>query len=154
LAEVYSQVGQLDRAWQTILDAQSIRERNAEHSWDAELHRIAGEILLVKGADTGEVEALFFRQAIGTSRRPEAKSLELRAALSLARMLIGQGRSAEMRDLLAPIYAWFTEGFETADLREARAVLELESVGQPVKLTHPWLEWADGTRCKDLCHFF
>ena len=122
LAEAYARVGQLDRAWQTIIGAQSISERSAEHSWDAELHRIGGEILLVKGASTGEVEALF-RQAIETSRRQEAKSLELRAARSLARLLIGQGASVEARDLLIPIYAWFTEGFETADLREARVVL-------------------------------
>ena len=112
----------VDQAWQTIVEAQSMCERTAEHSWDAELHRIAGEILFVKGADAGDVEARF-QQAIRTARQQGAKSLELRAALSFARLLIGQGRVAEARDLLAPIYAWFTEGFETADLREARAVL-------------------------------
>jgi predicted ATPase len=86
------------------------------------LHRIAGEILLAKGADAGEVEAQF-RPAIDTARLQGAKSLELRGALGLARLLIGQGKSAEARDLLTPIYTWFTEGFETADLREAHTVL-------------------------------
>jgi class 3 adenylate cyclase/tetratricopeptide (TPR) repeat protein len=122
LAEVYAQAGQIDRAWQTIIEARSTSERTAEHSWDAELHRIAGEILLAKGADAGEVEAQF-RPAIDTARLQGAKSLELRGALSLARLLIGLGKSAEVRDLLTPIYTWFTEGFETADLREAHRVL-------------------------------
>jgi class 3 adenylate cyclase/tetratricopeptide (TPR) repeat protein len=122
LAEAWAQAGQLDRAWQTITEAQSMSERTAEHSWATELQRIAGEILLAKGADAGEVEPRF-RLAIETARRQAAKSLELRAALGLARLLIGQGRKTEARDLLTPIYTWFTEGFETADLREAGAVL-------------------------------
>jgi class 3 adenylate cyclase/tetratricopeptide (TPR) repeat protein len=122
LAEAYAQVGQLDRAWQRIIEAQSMSERTAEHSWDAELHRIAGAILLAKGADAGEVEVLF-RRAIDTACLQEAKSFELRATLNLARLLIGQGKRPEARNLLAPIYAWFTEGYETADLHETRGVL-------------------------------
>ena len=122
LAEAFAQTGRVDQAWQTIVEAQSVCERTAEHTWDAELHRIAGAILLVKGADAGDVEAEY-KQAIRTARQQGAKSLELRAALSLARLLIGQGRFAEAGGLLAPVYAWFTEGFETTDLREARAVL-------------------------------
>jgi len=122
LAELYALMGQFDRAWQTIIDAQSMSERTAEHSWDAELHRIAGEVLLAMGADASNVEARF-RRAIETARQQDAKSLELRAALGLARLLNGQGKRTEACDLLAPIYIWFTEGFQTADLREARAVL-------------------------------
>jgi class 3 adenylate cyclase/tetratricopeptide (TPR) repeat protein len=122
LAETYMQAGQLERAWQTIIEAQAMSERTAEHSWDAELLRIAGEIRSAKGADAGEVEALF-RRAIETAGLQDAKCLELRAALGLARLLVGQGKKAEARSLLAPIYTWFTEGFETADLREARTVL-------------------------------
>ena len=65
VGEAYAQMGEVDRAWQTIVEAQSVCERTAEHSWDAELHRIAGEILVVKGADAGDVEAVF-QQAIQT----------------------------------------------------------------------------------------
>jgi tetratricopeptide (TPR) repeat protein len=122
LAETYAQLGEVDRAWQTIVEAQSVGEQSAEHSWDAELHRIAGEILLAKGANADDVTAEFQR-AVKTARQQGAKSLELRAASGFAHVLIGQGRIAEARDLLAPIYAWFTEGFETSDLREARTVL-------------------------------
>jgi len=122
LAETYMQAGQLERAWQTIVEAQSMSERTAEHSWDAELQRIAGEILSAKGADVSEVEALF-RLAIETASLQEAKCLELRSAVGLARLLVGQGKTVEACNLLASIYNWFTEGFETADLREARSVL-------------------------------
>ena len=96
---------------------------------------LAGEILVAKGADAGDAEALF-QQAIQIARRQGAKSLELRAALSLARLLIDQGRSDEARDLLAPVYAEFSEGFETSDLRDARTVL---GTWQPDRLlrTHP-----------------
>jgi hypothetical protein len=96
------QVGQLDRAWQIIAEAQSMSEQTAEHSWDAELHRIASEIPLAKGGDTSEAEARF-RRAIDTARLQAAKGLELRAARGLVRLLIGQGKKAEARDLLAPI---------------------------------------------------
>lgn len=122
LAETYAQLGEVDRAWQTIVEAQSLCEQSAEHSWDAELHRIGGEILFVKGADAGDVAARF-QLAIQTAHQQGAKSLELRAALSFSRLLISQGRTAEARDLLAPIYAWFTEGFATSDLREVCTVL-------------------------------
>jgi predicted ATPase len=122
LAQAYVQSGETDRAWQTIVSAQSVSEVTAEHYWDAELHRVAGEVLFASGADAGEVEARYL-QSIQTARQQCAMSLELRAALSLARLLVGQGRRAEARDLLAPIYARFTEGFETADLRKAGEVL-------------------------------
>jgi class 3 adenylate cyclase/tetratricopeptide (TPR) repeat protein len=122
LAQVYAQIGDVDRAWQTIVEAQSVSERAAEHSWDALLGCIAGEILVAKGADSGDVEVLLQR-AVQIARRQGAKSLELRAALSFARMLIDQGRSGQARDLLAPVYGWFSEGFETPDLSEARTLL-------------------------------
>jgi len=122
LAEAYAQSGDTERAWQTVVEAKSMCERTAEHSWDAELHRTAGEVLLAKSADLGEVEARY-QQAIRTARQQCAKSLELRAAFSLAHLLISRGKRAEAHDLLAPIYTWFTEGFESADLRKARALL-------------------------------
>jgi predicted ATPase len=119
LATAYAQVGEVDQAWQTIAEAQSLSERTAEHSWDAELRRIAGEILVAKGEDAEAV----LQQAIQIARRQDAKSLELRAALSLARLWIDRGRSDEARDLLAPIYSWFSEGIDTSDLRDARNAL-------------------------------
>ena len=115
MAKAYAQVGEFDRAWQMIVEAQSVSERTAEHSWHAELRRIGGEILVAKGADAGDAETLF-QQAIQIARRQGAKSLELRAALSLARLLIDRSRSDEARDLLAPVYSEFSEGFETSDL--------------------------------------
>jgi len=95
-----------------------------ERYWEAELHRLKGELLLVLSTDkTTEAEACF-HQALNIARHQEAKSLELRAATSLSRLWQQQGKQAEARELLAPIYGWFTEGFDTADLQEARALLE------------------------------
>jgi predicted ATPase len=80
-------------------------------------------VVLAETGDDGEA-ASWFRQAIDTSRSQHAKSLELRAASSLARLWRGQGNRAEARDLLAPVYGWFTEGFDTADLKDAKALLD------------------------------
>ena len=87
------------------------------------MHRLKGELLLQRTSLTEEVEACF-QQALDIARRQQAKSLELRAAMSLARLWQRQGKRAAARELLAPIYGWFTEGFDTADLQEARALLE------------------------------
>ena len=86
-----------------------------------------GELFLQQAADRGhqaEEAETCLHQALAIARRQEAKSLELRAAMSLARLWQGQGKHAEARQLLAPIYNWFTEGFDTADLREAKGLLE------------------------------
>ena len=95
-----------------------------EGNYEAELCRLKGELLLQQatGSD-GEAETCF-RQALDIARRQQAKSLELRAAVSLSRLWRYQGKRAEAYDLLAPIYSWFTEGFDTADLQEAKALLE------------------------------
>ncbi len=122
LATAYAQVGEVDRASQTIVEAQAVSERTGEHSWDAELRRVAGEILVAKRAVAGDAETPF-QQAIQIARRQGAESLELRAALSLARLLIDRGRSGDARDLLAPIYSDFFEGFDTSDLRDVRTLL-------------------------------
>ncbi len=91
--------------------------------WLAELHRVKGELLLLAGAPESEAEASM-RRAIAIAQRQEAKGWELRAATSLARLLRKQGRVAEGRELLAPVYNWFTEGFDTADLKDAKALLD------------------------------
>jgi predicted ATPase len=92
--------------------------------WEAELYRLKGELLLEQTVDhTGEAEACF-QQALAIARRQQAKSFELRAAMSLSCLWQQQGKRAKARELLAEIYGWFTEGFETADLQEAKALLE------------------------------
>jgi predicted ATPase len=98
-------------------------DKTAEGWWEAELYRLKGELLLRQGSPTEEVEACL-RQALAVSQHQQAKSLELRAAMSLARLWQQQGKQAEAQTLLAPIYGWFTEGFDTADLQEAKALLE------------------------------
>ena len=99
-------------------------EQQGQHSYDAELHRLRAEILLdMDGNAALEAEALF-GQSLEIARRQEAKTFELRAATSLARLWQRQGKRDAARDLLAPVYAWFTEGFDTRDLVEARALLE------------------------------
>jgi predicted ATPase len=89
----------------------------------AELHRLKGELLLLAGAPESEAEASM-RRAIAIAQQQEAKGCELRAATGLARLMRKQGRIAEARDALAPVYNWFTEGFDTADLKDAKALLE------------------------------
>lgn len=94
-----------------------------ERLWEAEINRVAGEIAL-KAPDRDQAQAEdYFRRALAVAREQQAKSLELRAAMSLARLLRDQGRRAEARELLAPVYGWFSEGFDTLDLKEAKALL-------------------------------
>jgi predicted ATPase len=102
----------------------ALATETGQHGWDAGLYHLKGELLLATDhASSAEAEALF-RRALDIARAQEAKSFELRAATSLARLWRDQGRRAEARDLLAPVYAWFTEGFDTRDLQDAKALLE------------------------------
>ena len=99
-------------------------EQQENRWWEAEIHRLRGVLLLRQtGAPQAEVET-WLQRALDVARRQEAKSLELRAAMSLARLWQQQGKRAAARELLAPLYGWFTEGFNTADLQEAKALLE------------------------------
>jgi predicted ATPase len=91
---------------------------------EAELHRLHGGLLLRQALPEALAAEACFQQALAVARRQQAKSLELRAALSLSRLWQRQGKRDEARELLAPIYGWFTEGFDTADLQEAKALLE------------------------------
>ena len=95
-----------------------------ECRWEAELYRLKGELLLTRSSEHQAEAETCFQQALDVARRQQAKSLELRAAMSLARLWQQQGKRAEAHELLAPIYGWFTEGFDTADLQEAKALLE------------------------------
>ncbi len=98
-------------------------ERGGEHTWDADLYRVKGELMRLQGAGEPDVEACF-HTALEIARRQGAKSYELRAAMSLTRLWQQQGKRAEAHELLVPIYGWFTEGFDTADLQEAKALLD------------------------------
>jgi predicted ATPase len=92
--------------------------------WEAELHRVQGEILLADEPNASDRAEGCFRQALDVARSQDAKMLELRAATSLARLWQAQERSGKARDLLVPLYGWFTEGFDTADLKDAKALLD------------------------------
>jgi predicted ATPase len=124
LADVAAHLGHTEDGLQALAEAHTLVEQHEERWWEAEVHRLRGVLLLRQpGTPQAEAEACFQR-ALDVARRQEAKSLELRAAMSLARLWQQQGRRADARDLLAPIYGWFTEGFDTADLQEAKALLE------------------------------
>jgi tetratricopeptide (TPR) repeat protein len=123
LAQVYGQVGQMQEALARIDEAQSLVGRIGGHFWEAELHRIQGELLLAQGAGAAQAEPCFQR-ALEIARCQCARSWELRAATSLAHLWQRQGQAAEAKALLRGIYGWFTEGSDTADLVEARSLLD------------------------------
>jgi predicted ATPase len=121
LAEGYAALGQTQEGLKIIDKALAFVEDTDERYWEAELHRLKGELLLMQAAEA-EAEANF-QQAIDISRRRSSKSLELRATVSLARLWQDQGKTEEARQMLAEIYDWFTEGFDTVDLKEAKEFL-------------------------------
>ncbi len=124
LAEASAQVGQTASGLEALSEALATLPKSAARWWEAELHRLQGELLLQSSrVQTGEAQACF-EQALTVARHQQAKSLELRAAMSLSRLWQHQGKRVEARELLAPVYGWFTEGFDTADLQEAKALLE------------------------------
>jgi len=99
-------------------------ERSKEIWYEAEVHRIAGEIALKSLAPDPEKAEAYFDRALAVARQQQAKSWELRAAMSLARLWRDQRKPQQARELLAPVYGWFTEGFDTLDLKEAKALLD------------------------------
>jgi predicted ATPase len=107
-----------------IVEAQRDVMKTGERAHEAEVHRIGGELFLARSPWDEEKAEASFREALDIARRQNAKSNELRAATSLARLHQQQGRRDEARELLAPLYEWFTEGFDTRDLKEAKALLE------------------------------
>jgi predicted ATPase len=123
LAEAYAKVGQLEEGLSLLAEALAVANDKGERRWDAELYRLKGEILLVHSAEHHTEAETCFRQALDVARRQQAKSWELRAATSLSRLWQQQGKRAEAHTLLAEVYDWFTEGFDTADVREARRLL-------------------------------
>ena len=124
LADAYRGTGRIDEALQAVAEGlKQARETSARFN-EAELYRLKGELLLAGAGPGAEDAERCFRQAIEIARRQSAKSLELRAATSLSRVLQRQGKREDARRLLAEVYAWFTEGFDTFDLKDARALLD------------------------------
>jgi TOMM system kinase/cyclase fusion protein len=123
LAVTYAQVGQREEGLTLLTEALAMANDREERRWDAELYRLKGELLLAHSAHHAEAETCF-RQALDIARHQQAKSWELRAAMSLSRLWQRQGKTAPARQLLTEVYSWFTEGFDTADLKEAQALLE------------------------------
>ena len=124
LAEVSAHLGHTEDGLQALAEAHTLVEQQEERYWEAEVCRLRG-VLLLRQPETSQAEAeTWLRRALDVARRQQAKSLELRAAMSLARLWQRQGKRGEARELLAPIYDWFTEGFDTADLQEAKRLLE------------------------------
>ena len=122
LARASEIAGQFEEA-ETLLDeALRITERTGERWFAAELNRHKGRLLLRRGHS--EATEKLYRNALSVAKEQEAKLWELRAAASLARLRRDQGRLVEARDLLAPVYGWFTEGFDTRDLKQAKALLD------------------------------
>jgi predicted ATPase len=124
LARAYVELGQFDEASRCIGEAMTGSQTAKERWCQADIHRTAGEFaLMLPEPDAAKAKA-HFEQALTIAREQNAKSWELRVATSIARFWRNQGRRQEARDLLAPIYGWFTEGFDTRDLKEANALLD------------------------------
>jgi len=123
LAETYAATEQYEEALTILAEALSTAQASGECWFEAEMHRQRGEFLLVQGKEEAEVEACF-KQALEVAARQNAKSMELRTAMSLGRLRQRQGRPAEAVDMLTTTYQWFTEGFDSPDLRDARLLLD------------------------------
>jgi predicted ATPase len=124
LAEAYQHAGQTEAGLAALAEALTTVHNTGERVYEAELYRLQGELLLTLASEPHAEAEACFQQALDVARSQEAKALELRAAMSLSRLWQQQGKRQEAHDLLAPIYGWFTEGFDTADLQEAQVLLE------------------------------
>jgi predicted ATPase len=123
LAIAHAKLGQLEDAWHSIDEALAAIQTTKEKWHEAEVKRIAGEVALKSPQLNGATAEGYFERALAVARQQQAKSWELRAAMSMARRWRDQGKPQQARELLAPVYGWFTEGFDTLDLKEAKALL-------------------------------
>ncbi len=124
LALAYADLGKFDDAWRTLGETMTAIETSKDKWCEAEINRVAGEIaLLPLKRDPAKAQA-YLERALAVARQQQAKSWELRAAGSMARLWYGQGKRDEARDLLAPLYGCFTEGFDTLDLKQAKTLLD------------------------------
>jgi predicted ATPase len=124
LAAAYGTVSQEQDGLRAVADALEAVYNTGEHVWEAELHRLKGQLLLQQSSDNATEAESCFHQAITIAQNQSAKSWELRVATSLARLWQSQDKRKEACDLLAPVYDWFTEGFDTADLIDAKTLLD------------------------------
>jgi predicted ATPase len=124
IAEAYGAGGQTTEGLAVLAEAQALVDHMGGHYYAAEVARLKGELVLAHGVEQQAEAIACLQQALTIARRQQAKALELRAAMSLARLWQRQGKRTEARALLAPIYGWFTEGFDIADLQDAKALLE------------------------------
>ena len=124
LAKAYADLRNFDDAWRCIVEATTAVETTKEKWFEAEINRIAGEIALLLPEPDPARARDYFEHALAVARQQQAKSWELRAAMSLARLWRDQGKVQKARELLAPVYGWFTEGFDTRDLKEAKVLLD------------------------------
>jgi predicted ATPase len=123
LAAVHAMVGQVDEGLHTLDDALQTSQTNGWRVWEPELYRLKGDLVLAQSPDAHAHAETWFRHALDLASQQQAKSIELRAAMHLSRLWQQQGQRQEARELLAPIYGWFTEGFDTVDLQEAKVLL-------------------------------
>jgi predicted ATPase len=123
LADVSAHLGHMEDGLQALAEAHTLVEQHEERYWEAEIARLRGVLLLQQPGTPQQEAETWLQRALDVARRQEAKSLELRAAMSLGRLWQQQGKRADAHALLAPIYSWFTEGFDTADMQEAQALL-------------------------------
>jgi predicted ATPase len=124
LAKAYASIRQTDEGWRCIAEAVTAIDATQERWCEAEVNRISGEIALLPPEPDVAKGRVYFERALSIARAQQAKSWELRASMSLARLWRHQGKVQQARELLAPVYGWFTEGFDTLDLKEAKALLE------------------------------
>ena len=123
LAEAWGKVGQAEEGLRALAEALDAIHTTGERRWEAEIYRLQGQLLLRSAAEHGDETEACFQQALMVSRRQQAKLLELRAAIGLSRLWQRQGKGVHARQLLGTVYGWFTEGFATADLQEAKVLL-------------------------------
>ena len=124
LAKAYAELGQFDNALRCTGEGITAAETAKERWHEADIHRIAGEITLLSQRQSAANAEAYFERALTVARAQQAKSWELRAAMSMARVWRDQGKHQQARDLLAPVYGWFTEGFDTLDVKQAKALLD------------------------------
>ena len=124
LARAYAKRGEFDEARRCIGESMAAVETTNERLFESDIHRVAGGITLTAPEPDAAKAQAYFERALTIARQQQAKSWELRAAISMARLWRDQGKRDEACDLLAPVYGWFTEGFDTRDLKEARALLD------------------------------
>jgi predicted ATPase len=125
LAEAYGTIGQPEAGLTVLAEALALVDTTGERLYAPELYRLKGALLLQQSSDNQADAETYYQQAIAIAQSQQAKSLELRAATSLARLWQQQGKRQEAYDMLAPVYNWFTEGFDTLDLKETKALLEV-----------------------------